>query len=139
MSVSSILCVANLYFNHLTFPPISFNFVVSVYRKWSEKYFHECYRAFKEGRTVKDPSSDWYEREVLFFDEFVIPLSKKLKDCGVFGVAGDEYFNYANNNRQEWEAKGEETVRSYVWSYHKREEMMAQQAQRVSNVGDEKA
>jgi hypothetical protein len=37
-------------------------------------------------------------------------LAKKLKDCGVFGVSSDEYLNYAEKNRAEWEAKGEEVV-----------------------------
>jgi hypothetical protein len=43
-----------------------------------------------------------------------IPLAKKLKECGVFGVCGDEYLNYALMNRREWEAKGEEAVASMV-------------------------
>jgi hypothetical protein len=36
-----------------------------------------------------------------------IPLAKKLKECGVFGVSSDEYLNYAMQNRAEWEARGE--------------------------------
>ena len=40
----------------------------------------------------------------------VIPLAKKLKDCGVFGVSCDEYLNYAKANRKEWEDRGEEAV-----------------------------
>lgn len=43
-----------------------------------------------------------------------IPLAKKLKDCGVFGVASDEYLNYAVQNRAEWEERGEEIVASMV-------------------------
>ena len=42
--------------------------------------------------------------------QYVIPLAKKLKECGVFGVSSDEYLNYAQRNRQEWEAKGREVV-----------------------------
>ena len=41
----------------------------------------------------------------------VIPLAKKLKECGVFGVASDEYLSYAIANRQEWEARGEDIVK----------------------------
>jgi len=29
-----------------------------------------------------------------------------LKDCNVFGVSSDEYYNYALQNRKEWERKG---------------------------------
>ena len=28
--------------------------------------------------------------EIGFFDFYIIPLAKKLKDCGVFGVSSDE-------------------------------------------------
>ena len=43
-----------------------------------------------------------------------IPLAKKLKECGVFGVSSDEYLNYAVKNRQEWEIRGAEIVASMV-------------------------
>lgn len=38
--------------------------------------------------------------ELGFFDNYVIPLAKKLKECGVFGVSSDEYLNYALENRR---------------------------------------
>jgi hypothetical protein len=66
--------------------------------------------AFLAGRTDKDPSEEWYQGEIGFFDFYVIPLAKKLKDCGVFGVSSDEYLNYALSNRKEWESKGREIV-----------------------------
>jgi hypothetical protein len=46
-----------------------------------------------------------------------IPLAKKLKDCGVFGVSSDEYLSYAETNRKEWAMKGEEVVKEYVSKY----------------------
>ena len=48
-----------------------------------------------------------------------IPLAKKLKDCGVFGVSSDEYLQYAMNNRAEWEQKGESIVEELVMSVKK--------------------
>jgi hypothetical protein len=30
------------------------------------------------------------EGEIGFFDFYIIPLAKKLKECGVFGVSSDE-------------------------------------------------
>jgi hypothetical protein len=45
-----------------------------------------------------------------FFDFTVIPLARKLKECGVFGVSGHEYLNYAMNNRKAWESAGKEMV-----------------------------
>jgi hypothetical protein len=68
------------------------------------------YTAFVRKRTDKDPSAGWYNGEIWFFDNYVIPLAKKLKECGVFGVSSDEYLNYAMRNRQEWEKKGHEVV-----------------------------
>ena len=70
----------------------------------------ECYHAYKQGRAAKDPSENWYKGEMGFFDFYIIPLAKKLKDCGVFGVSSDEYLNYALTNRDEWEKRGEEIV-----------------------------
>ena len=46
-----------------------------------------------------------------FFDFYIIPLAKKLKECGVFGVSSDEYLNYAMENRRQWEVFGEKIVR----------------------------
>ena len=43
-----------------------------------------------------------------------IPLAKKLKDCGVFGVSSDEYLNYAMKNREEWARKGEAVTAEMV-------------------------
>ena len=82
-----------------------------VFRKWNERLFREMYLAFLSGRSDKDPSEFWYKGEIGFFTFYIIPLTKKLKDCGVFGVSSDEYLNYAENNLQIWEAKGEEIVR----------------------------
>ena len=77
-----------------------------IFRKWNEKLFEEMYLAFKQGRTDSDPSVGWYESQIGFFDHYIIPLAQKLKDCGVFGVAGDEYLSYALENRREWALKG---------------------------------
>jgi hypothetical protein len=40
----------------------------------------------------------------------VIPLSKKIRDCGVFGPTSDENLNYATNNRNTWVKEGEAIV-----------------------------
>jgi hypothetical protein len=52
-----------------------------------------------------------------FYDFYILPLAKKLKECGVFGVSSDEYLNYALENRREWQLKGEEIVAGYVRKY----------------------
>ena len=40
------------------------------------------YLAYKQGRSELDPSHCWYKGEIGFFDYYIIPLAKKLKDCG---------------------------------------------------------
>ena len=45
-----------------------------------------------------------------------IPLAKKLKDCGVFGVSCDEFHNYACDNRAQWVEQGEDVVRRLIES-----------------------
>jgi hypothetical protein len=85
-----------------------------VYTKWNEKLFQEMYVAYVKGRMEKDPSTGWVKGEMWFFDNYVIPLSKKLDSCGIFGVSSDEYYSYAVENRKEWEHKGEAIVASMV-------------------------
>jgi hypothetical protein len=81
-----------------------------VFQKWNHNFFNEQYAAYKAGRSDKDPSVGWYEGELGFFDNYIIPLAKKLAECGVFGVSSDEYLNYALENRREWSEKGKEIV-----------------------------
>ncbi|CAB9519167.1 Receptor-type guanylate cyclase gcy [Seminavis robusta] len=75
-----------------------------IYTKWA-------------GRLEKDPSISWYEGELGFFDFYIIPLAKKLFKCGVFGVSSDEFLNYAEINRKEWEKKGAQMVQKYLQDY----------------------
>jgi hypothetical protein len=70
----------------------------------------EMSAAYKAGRMSADPATFWYQGEIGFFDNYIIPLAKKLKYCGVFGVSSDEYVNYAVSNRDEWKEKGEAIV-----------------------------
>jgi class 3 adenylate cyclase len=88
-----------------------------IYTEWNEKFFHECYQAFLNGRAEKDPSLNWYQGEIGFFDFYIIPLAKKLKECGVFGVSGDEYLNYAQGNRDEWQRRGQAVVETFMEKY----------------------
>ena len=38
----------------------------------------------------------WYPLgELKFFDNYIIPLARKLKECNIFGVSSDECLNYA--------------------------------------------
>eukprot|EP00980_Cylindrotheca_fusiformis_P002322 scaffold541_cov138-Cylindrotheca_fusiformis.AAC.5 len=85
-----------------------------IYRSWNEKFFMECYAAYKSGRADSDPSVNWYKGEIGFFDFYVIPLAKKLESCGVFGVSSHEYLSYARSNRDEWVREGKRLVKEYL-------------------------
>jgi 3'5'-cyclic nucleotide phosphodiesterase/Adenylate and Guanylate cyclase catalytic domain len=81
------------------------------YKKYNTRLFEERYVAWlKSSSDAPDPSSNWYEGEIGFFDNYIIPLARKLKECGVFGVTYDECLSYAQQNRLEWERKGEAIV-----------------------------
>jgi hypothetical protein len=88
-----------------------------IYIKWNELLFREMYVAFKAGRADSDPSTHWYEGELGFFDNYIIPLAKKLEKCGIFGVSSDEYLNYALENHREWEMKGRDIVTGFIAKY----------------------
>lgn len=85
-----------------------------IYRKWNERLFMEMYAAFQQGRMGKSPEDFWYAGEIGFFDNYIIPLAKKLKECNVFGVGSHECLDYATRNRMEWEHRGKEITAEMV-------------------------
>jgi hypothetical protein len=139
-----------------------------VYTKWNERLFREMYSAYTAGRTNTDPTNGWYDGELRFFDGYVIPLAKKLKECGVFGVSSDEvsaeqclqshvamefllrfvftsgslfcpffspyvqYLNYAEKNRAEWQARGQEVVQSFSSKVARKNSMNNQDKNKAS-------
>jgi hypothetical protein len=85
-----------------------------VYQKWNRRLFEEMCAAWKAGRMGADPRGFWYKGELGFFDNYVIPLANKLKDCNVFGVSSDEYLGYAVRNREEWAERGEDIISTWT-------------------------
>ena len=109
-----LCCLVFKWETHTAFSLLYF----SVYIKWNNRFFDECYKAYVDGRAEKDPSEGWYQGELGFFDYYIIPLAKKLESCGVFGVSSDECLNYAKANRREWELKGKTIVELYVKEFN---------------------
>lgn len=104
--LSTVSREGNLRFSNFHSRP-PFLFVPrQIYRKWNQRLYEELYNAYREGRIDSDPTDNWYKGEIGFLDFYVIPLAKKLKECGVFGVSSDEYLSYAQQNREEWVKKG---------------------------------
>jgi 3'5'-cyclic nucleotide phosphodiesterase len=81
-----------------------------IYRKWSERLFAESFQAYTRGRSASHPAKFWYESELHLFDTYVLPLAAKLKESNYFGTSGEECFDYATKNRNEWELHGREIV-----------------------------
>lgn len=80
------------------------------YRKWNTRLFCEMAAAHRDGRSSRDPATFWYKGELQFFDNHVLPLADKLRDCGGFGATAAEYLDYALENRREWERRGHALV-----------------------------
>jgi len=94
-----------------------------VYKRWNEHFFFELYSTYRKGRAANDPSLNWYEGEIGFFDFYIIPLAKKLDTCGVFGVSSHEYLDYAEANRERWVEMGEECVAAWLLKYQQEQEV----------------
>jgi 3'5'-cyclic nucleotide phosphodiesterase/Adenylate and Guanylate cyclase catalytic domain len=97
------------------------------YQKFNSRLFEERYVAWlKQVPGSSDPAVGWFEGEIWFFDNYIIPLAQKLHECGVFGVSYHESLNYAQQNLVEWKQKGLELVR----------EMAARCQEKYKNRGD---
>jgi hypothetical protein len=83
----------------------------------NERLFEEMTIAYRNGHMPKDPAEFWYQGEIGFFNHYVIPLAKKLKECKVFGVSCDEFLDYAEANLHEWELKGQQIVEGFTKKY----------------------
>ena len=77
------------------------------------------------------------EGELKFFDNYIIPLAQKLKDCNIFGVSSDECLNYAIRNRAEWQDRGRSIVAEYVQTLAQDNESKRYSKQRVLAFAEE--
>jgi hypothetical protein len=106
-----------------------------VYQKWNRRLFEEMYEAYKSGRSSNNPAESWYKGELWFYDNYIIPLAKKLDECQVFGASSDEFLTYALDNRNEWEMKGETIVDELVASCsHQSEEFQLKELTRRGSL-----
>ena len=84
-----------------------------IYQKYNALLFEERYVAYLKGFAKSPPWEGWYKGELGFFDNYIIPLAEKLDRVGVFGVSYHEYLSYSQQNRKEWDAKGERIVEEF--------------------------
>ncbi|CAJ1968044.1 unnamed protein product [Cylindrotheca closterium] len=107
-----------------------------IYREWNESLFLEMYEAFSEGRSEYDPIDGWYNGELWFFDNWVIPLAQNLKSCGVLSIVSDELVARARSNKRRWALEGEKICRSLWQKARERQmpHMMMQRAHSKSSI-----
>eukprot|EP00584_Thalassiosira_punctigera_P024437 CAMPEP_0172576232 /NCGR_PEP_ID=MMETSP1067-20121228/137617_1 /TAXON_ID=265564 ORGANISM="Thalassiosira punctigera, Strain Tpunct2005C2" /NCGR_SAMPLE_ID=MMETSP1067 /ASSEMBLY_ACC=CAM_ASM_000444 /LENGTH=182 /DNA_ID=CAMNT_0013368895 /DNA_START=44 /DNA_END=592 /DNA_ORIENTATION=- len=79
-----------------------------VFCKWNRRLYKEFYAARLKGRLTFDPEENWYENQIGFFSHYIIPLSRKMKTCGVFGTTGTVFEYFATENKKRWIEDGEE-------------------------------
>lgn len=103
--VETLIQVADVSHTMSSFP---------IFKKWNHRLYKEMYKAFKNGRAESDPTDTWYKGEFGFFDFYIIPLAKKLNECGIHGIASEEYLKNAVENRRLWEEKGEKLLAKYI-------------------------
>lgn len=107
-----------------------------VYQKWNRRLFAEMHASYCAGKSPVNPAESWYKGELWFYDNYIIPLASKLRECRVFGASSDEFLTYAMDNRSEWEAKGQAIVQDMVAACtHQSEEFLLTQ---IANETKEK-
>ena len=88
----------------------------NVYVKWNKKLFQEMCEAYRSGRQngQKDPADFWFQGELHFFDDVVLPLATKLTDCGAFGEDAEEFLLFGKANRRDWDSRGRDVLMDYL-------------------------
>lgn len=96
------------------------------YKIWNHRLYKEMYAAYRNGRAECDPTVTWYKGEFGFFDFYIIPLAKKLNDCGIPVEASREYISNAIKNRKIWEKRGEFLLDGFVKERREEDEARVQ-------------
>jgi hypothetical protein len=82
-----------------------------VYRKWNSRLYEEAYQSYVDKRRDTDPSEDWYQSEIDFFETFVFPIVRRLQESGAFVPSStDSNMDYAEQNLTQWVEKGQDII-----------------------------
>lgn len=85
-----------------------------VFVKWNKRLFKELYVAYLSNRLSFNPSENWYQNQIGFFSHFILPLTQKLKRCGIFGSTGSVFEYFATENKKRWMNEGEEISKEII-------------------------
>jgi hypothetical protein len=91
---------------HLTHTTQSWSFYID----WTGRLFQETVAAFMEGKVSTDPADYWFDKELMLFDNIVLPLLATLEDAEPCAAIASELLARAERNRDEWKTKGKGTV-----------------------------
>jgi hypothetical protein len=73
---------------------------------WSGRLYLELRKAFVENRGA-DPQARWFENQIGFLESYLLPLSRRLEDTGVFGDdIGQTFAAIVEANRDKWLVEG---------------------------------
>eukprot|EP00978_Attheya_sp_CCMP212_P007822 scaffold18164_cov62-Attheya_sp.AAC.2 len=86
--------------------------------KWNRMLFHELEDAHKDKRPGSwDPTADWFNNQIVFYDLYVLPLAHRLHRIGLFGRTKDNRFvNNANAIKRRWMLEGEAITKEMIAS-----------------------
>jgi hypothetical protein len=79
----------------------------SVFLKWSQRLYKELFEAFHAGRLSNDPTEGWYQNQINFFVNYIIPLAERVDKCGIFGSKGTKFMYFATKNKRKWTCEGQ--------------------------------
>ena len=84
-----------------------------VYQKFNSKLYGERTAAFRNGRGNKHPKDYWFEGELAYFNDVVIPVATCLSQQDSFEKPGKAMLHNAKENLREWRESGKEVVSSF--------------------------
>jgi hypothetical protein len=56
----------------------------------------------------------FFETQLAYFDDVIIPLANKIKECGFFEICCREYLDFAMSNRADWEKQGSQIITEWA-------------------------
>jgi hypothetical protein len=60
-----------------------------------------------------NPCEFFFERELAYFDQVIVPMANKIIECEFFEICCREFLDYALSNRSDWEKNGAHIVQEW--------------------------
>jgi hypothetical protein len=79
----------------------------STFLKWNQQLYIELFNAYHEGRISNDPTKGWYQNQINFFVNYIIPLAKRMDKCRICGCKSPIFLYFAMENKRKWMEEGQ--------------------------------